>query len=237
MDLIEVFQDTEKFSNKMRESVSTKHDFDSILTFIPEQTNDNVKVLNMDSVSAAVMFSKFGKTCVLNMASPTTVGGGVKEGARAQEECLFRCSNLTHVISQEMYPLKMDECIYTKDVKFFKDFHYNYIDEIVVDVITIAAPNIGGQKAYQGFNYEVDMKEKISLMLSLPIENGVKNIILGAWGCGVFGNDPKEVSELFRNVLTTRGYQNQFDNVVFAIINDHNSVGSNYEVFKETFEA
>jgi uncharacterized protein (TIGR02452 family) len=235
MDLIQVFEDTLKFSNKMRESVSTKHDFDDIWTFIPEPVKDNVKVLNMDSVSATVLFSKFGKTCVLNMASPTTVGGGVKEGARAQEECLFRCSNLTHVIGQEMYPLKYDECIYTKDVIFFKDFSYDYMDEVVADVVTMAAPNLN--RPYQGFNYESDMKQKIALMLSLPIENGVKNIILGAWGCGVFGNDPKEVSELFWNVLVTLGYQNKFDNVVFAIINDHNSVGSNFEVFENTFKS
>ncbi len=77
--------------------------------------------------------------------------------------------------------------------------------------------------------------DKIRLMLSVPAKYGVKNIILGAWGCWVFKNDPNRMSEFFKNILVEEGYSGLYDQVVFAIINDHNSVGSNYEIFKKRF--
>jgi uncharacterized protein (TIGR02452 family) len=68
-------------------------------------------------------------------------------------------------------------------------------------------------------------------MLSLAIKNNTKNIILGAWGCGVFKNDPDVISKLFYKILVIEGYSNYFDSVVFAIINDRNSVGNNFDIF------
>jgi uncharacterized protein (TIGR02452 family) len=55
---------------------------------------------------------------------------------------------------------------------------------------------------------------------------------LGSWGCGVFDNNPTVISGLFLHILYKERYSSLFDNVVFAIINDHNSVGNNYEIFK-----
>jgi len=90
------------------------------------------------SVSAGVEWSKKGRTCILNMASYKRPGGGVERGARSQEECLFRCSNLFHVISKDFYPLK-EEALYTKDAVFIKDKNYNLMEPVTLDVITIAA--------------------------------------------------------------------------------------------------
>lgn len=78
-------------------------------------------------------------------------------------------------------------------------------------------------------------KNKIRLILSLAIKNDVKNIILGAWGCGVFKNNPVQIANFFKEVLD-EGYNSYFDNVVFAIINDHNSVDNNLEIFKSILE-
>jgi uncharacterized protein (TIGR02452 family) len=166
------------------------------------------------------------------MASYKRPGGGVINGARAQEECLFRCSNLGHVIPNDFYPLQDNELLWTKDAVFFKDFNYGYMQDVHVDVVTIAAINLNDQKVN---NYEELTKNKIRLMLSMAIKNDIDNIILGAWGCGVFGNEPGRMAKMFKDVLD-EGYDCIFDNVIFAIINDHNSVGNNYDEFRKVIK-
>jgi uncharacterized protein (TIGR02452 family) len=224
MNLVEVYQDTLDYSKDLINSITTKHDFGEIST--SKSISKNIEVVNSDSVSALTEFSKTGKTAVLNMASYKRPGGGVINGARAQEECLFRCSNLGHVISTDFYPLQDDELLWTKDAVFFKDVNYGYMKDVKVDVVTIAAINLNAQKVD---NYEELTKNKIRLMLSIATKNNIDNIILGAWGCGVFGNEPSKMAKMFRDVIN-EGYS--FDNIIFAIINDHNSVGNNYNEFK-----
>jgi uncharacterized protein (TIGR02452 family) len=224
MNLVEVYQDTLDYSKDLINSITTKHDFGEIS--ISKSISKNIEVVNSDSVSALTEFSKTGKTAVLNMASYKRPGGGVINGARAQEECLFRCSNLGHVISTDFYPLQDDELLWTKDAVFFKDVNYGYMKDVKVDVVTIAAINLNAQKVD---NYEELTKNKIRLMLSIATKNNIDNIILGAWGCGVFGNEPSKMVKMFIDVIN-EGYS--FDNIIFAIINDHNSVGNNYNEFK-----
>ena len=236
MNLIEVYQDTLDYSKYLLNSITTKHNFSENLTkndtelLIFNETN-NIQVVNSDSVSALTEWCKIGKTAVLNMASHKRPGGGVINGARAQEECLFRCSNLGHVISTDFYHLQDNELLWTKDAIFFKDVNYAYMKDVSVDVITIAAPNLNGLGRFHKMtNYEELTKDKIRLMLSMAIKNNIDNIILGAWGCGVFGNKPDRMAKMFKDVLD-EGYK--FNNVIFAIINDHNSVGNNYNEFKK----
>ena len=239
MNLVSVFQDTLENSKNLKDSTTSKHTFDE--TNPPRLTmfKDIISVINTDSVSAVVEYSKLGKTCVLNMASYKRPGGGVYNGARAQEECLFRCSNLIHVVPTSLYPLEVNEALYTKDAIFFKDKDYEYMEPVVCDVITIAAINLNENAKYDPVqnvtDYRKITKDKIRLMVSLAAQNGVKNLILGAWGCGVFNNDPTTMSQYFSEVLVGEGYSVDFDNIVFAIINDHNSVGNNFDIFNNHF--
>jgi len=115
MNLVEVFQDTLKNSEDLLDSVTTKHTFSEINPPRLTMYKPNISVINSDGVSALTEYSKLGKTCVLNMASYKRPGG-VRNGARAQEECLFRCSNLIQVVPNSFYPLKENEALYTKDV-------------------------------------------------------------------------------------------------------------------------
>jgi len=235
--LINVFKDTKNYSIDMNKSVTTKHTFlDSVTIAVTPSIKNNILVVNSDSVTALEIVSKLGKSCVLNMASPSRPGGGVENGAKAQEECLFRCSNLFNVISNIFYPLVENQALYTKDAIFFKDVNYDYMDEIVSDVITIAAMNLNEICNYDNSYYIDTTKNKIKLMLSLAINNNVENIVIGAWGCGVFKNNPEIISNLFYNILVTNGYADLFKNVVFAIINDNNSVGDNFDIFDEKFK-
>ena len=238
-NLVSVFQDTLENSKNLTDSTTSKHTFDE--TNPPRLTmfKDIISVINTDSVSAVVEYSKLGKTCVLNMASYKRPGGGVHNGARAQEECLFRCSNLIQVVPTSFYPLEVNDALYTKDAIFFKDKDYEYMEPVVCDVITIAAINLNENAKYDPVQniteYRKITKDKIRLMVSLAAQNGVKNLVLGAWGCGVFNNDPTTMSQYFSEVLIGEGYSVDFDNIVFAIINDHNSVGNNFDIFNNKF--
>jgi uncharacterized protein (TIGR02452 family) len=235
-NLIEIFEDTKQYTldNNLTKSKTTKHTFLEIEP-VNGLTKSNISVINSDTVSAALDFSLLGKTVLLNMASYKRPGGGVRNGARAQEECLFRCSNLSEVIPTSHYPLQEDECVYTSAGVFFKDFNYNYTTPTEIDVITMAAINLNGFELTDFKQYIKTNKDKIRLMLSLAIKNEVKNIILGAWGCGVFKNNPVQIATFFKEVLD-EGYNSHFDNVVFAIINDHNSVDNNLEIFKSILQ-
>jgi uncharacterized protein (TIGR02452 family) len=237
-ELIKVFEDTKlksltTYEGNYRPSIKV-----TTSTYDSPKPKSRIVVENLDSVSALVKYGSIGRVAVLNMASPKRPGGGVRDGAKAQEECLFRCSNLISRIPESMYPLKDNEAIYTEDVVFFKDFYYNDMSPTYCDVITIAAVNLNGENIinndFTNSDYIQLTKEKIKLMIS-SADSKVDTLILGAWGCGVFKNDPRSIAELFREVLVDLNYQNMFDKIVFAIIQDSNSVGNNYEIFKSVF--
>jgi len=237
-NLIKVYIDTcEKSKYLNTKSLTIKHSFSEIIE--TGKNKQNSFVINSDTISAALKYKNDGKTCILNMASYKKAGGGVAGGAMAQEESIFRCSTLNNTITQNFYPLQSDEALYTKDAKVFKDRYFNLIEPFEVDCITIAAIslNLYGEgyskhqfnKTYENTKeYDVEMRNKIKLMLSLASKNGVDNLILGAWGCGVFNNEPHTIANMFKDELEN-GYN--FKNVVFAIINDNNSVSDNYSVF------
>jgi uncharacterized protein (TIGR02452 family) len=230
MDLTEIFQDTLYIASSLRNKTLThKHTTQEIIS--PKGSYDtNIVVENLDTVSSIQKWSLVGKTCALNMASPKRPGGGVRNGARAQEECLFRCSNLIMAISPDFYPLSQYDSLYTQRAIFFKDKNYNLMDNIECDVITIAALNLNLGKPN---NYEEITKDKIRLMLSIPYLYGAENLILGAWGCGVFDNDPTTMATYFKEILINENYSKLYKTISFSIINDHNSVGSNFEIFNQ----
>jgi len=243
-NLISVFQDTIEHCEEIKPSCSTtKYHFNDIVPAPLTGQKDNIIVINSDTVSALVKYYETGKTCVLNMASHKRPGGGVYNGAKAQEECLFRCSNLCTAIGTEHYPLKDKEALYTTDAIFFKDSEYDYMPDVKCDVVTVAALRLcdvldtRGNIYHQskGPEYRNITKNKIRLMLYLASKHGVRNIILGAWGCGVYKNDPEIISQYFHEVLVLECYSGLFNQVIFAIINDENSVGNNYEIFKNKF--
>jgi uncharacterized protein (TIGR02452 family) len=209
-ELINVFVDTKnRFENIKTNTKSTKHTTKEAL-FTLDGKKSKVIVINSDTVSAGVLYSLLGKTCILNMASYKRPGGGVARGAKAQEECLFRCSNL-YTISEDLYPLKDDEAIYSKDVVFIKDKYYQPMKPVTLDVITIAAVNLNGRRKPE--NYKEIMMKKILLMFTLAKQNGCKNIILGAWGCGVFKND----IDIIKKLINEHGFIEMKSDIQFSV--------------------
>ena len=194
---------------------------------------------------------------VLNFASSTNPGGGVTKGSTAQEECLCRCSNLYLTLYQEkcireyynvnkkyMSNLGSDAIIYSRNVYVFKDKDYNMLpveDRFYVDVLTCAAPNLRENPRNQ---YNTDAsEEKLTLtdeelynihvkrarnILNVAIKNEDDYLILGAFGCGAFRNNPEIVAKAYKDVL--QDYMYCFKVIDFAIIDGKYS--NNYEIFK-----
>ena len=194
---------------------------------------------------------------VLNFASSTNPGGGVTKGSTAQEECLCRCSNLYLTLYQEkcireyyninkkyMSNLGSDAIIYSRNVYVFKDKDYNMLpvkDRFYVDVLTCAAPNLRENPRNQ-YNSDAS-EEKLSLsdeelynihvkrarnILNVAIKNEDDYLILGAFGCGAFRNNPEIVAKAYKDVL--QDYMYCFKVIDFAIIDGKYS--NNYEIFK-----
>lgn len=211
--------------------------------------NDNpcdIIIDNIDSVSAVYKYADYKKpVCVLNFASFLNPGGKFLEGSSAQEESLCMDSTLFNVLrrfsgfysnrrGRSNNCLYVDEAIYTPDIIFDRD------DKIVkCDVLTCAAVNASAARRWHKTSEEVIenmMADRIDFVLAVSASMKVKTLILGAFGCGVFGNDPKAVSEQFYELL--RGdrfnYERFFDTVVFAVptLKDGDNT---FNIFKDTF--
>jgi len=230
-DNVEVYKDTLLKATQYPLGQTKKYHFLKRNMGVLEKRKGEVLVENIDSVGAVVKYDKT-PTCVLNMASFKTPGGGVAYGSKAQEEALFRCSNLGLSVSSDHYPLLSTAYLYSTDIVFFKDKNYADLpDGHLCDVISCAAIKIvDGVKEE---NYEEIMNEKIYSILTTPAFY-VDTLILGAWGCGVYKNDPVFIANTFKQHLVT--LRHYYDKVIFAIINDENSVANNYQIFKSILE-
>ena len=78
---------------------------------------------------------------------------------------------------------------------------------------------------------EKTMKRRIEKVLRIALENGNKTVVLGAWGCGVFGNDPKAIARYFKSVIEEK-FLDQFTHIVFAI---HSNNSKFIQPFQEAF--
>ena len=177
------------------------------------------------------------KIGILNFASAKNAGGGFLGGAHAQEESLARSSGLYGCLlrAPEYYELhrSMKSCLYTDSmiyspqVPFFKDDDGNYLPEVsLADVITSPAVNAGvvRQREFDNIAQIVPItKVRMQKVLMLLAENDCVDIILGAWGCGVFQNIPSEIAELFKESLEGQ-FKGVFRQVIFAIKSDKPSM-------------
>lgn len=205
--------------------------------YVPNENKFTIKVVNSGCVDEAM---KFPTATILNFASAKHPGGGYIRGAIAQEEAICRCSNLYNVLKEfkEHYStcpesnLYNDNMIYSKDILFFRDGQNNLMPFRKFDVITAAMPKNTIEGKLDTFSLDAAYDRRIFKMLKIAETHKTENLILGAWGCGVFNNDPKLVSSMFKHHLTSHNWN--FKNVVFAVLEKHPY--NLYNVFKKTLE-
>jgi uncharacterized protein (TIGR02452 family) len=190
-----------------------------------------------------------GPIACLNFASAKNPGGGFLTGAQAQEECLARASALYHcLLAQPAYyernranrsTLYLDLVIYSPEVPFFRDDAGQLLEQpVFASVITAPAPNRGAITDNEPQNLPLvdpTLARRAAVVLSVAASKGVKRLILGAWGCGVFRNDPRMVARSFAAYLDKGGkFAGCFDEVVFAIY-DNSENQATYKAFAEVF--
>ncbi|MEV6300230.1 TIGR02452 family protein [Actinoplanes sp. NPDC051861] len=161
----------------------------------------------------------------LNFASARKPGGGFRNGAQAQEESLARSSALypSLLAAGDFYAhqrslLYTDRVIYSPGVPIIRDDSGTLLPEpYLTSFLTAAAPN----RAMIARNEPAALPEvpavltrRATRVLAVAAAHGHRDLVLGAWGCGVFGNDPAEVAEAFAVALRAVPH---FDLVVFAI--------------------
>ena len=187
-----------------------------------------IEVTNETTLSAHQRHLAKGLNAVLlNFASATSPGGGFLGGARAQEEYLCRSSALFVTIKDSpMYayhrdnwtPFYSDAMIYSVDVPVFRDDQHELLaTPYLASFITSAAPLAKKVLPDDYPKLPNVLIHRILKILSVAKSKGHDSLILGAWGCGAFGNDGHLVSELFHRALTVE-FAGSFKEVTFAIV-------------------
>jgi uncharacterized protein (TIGR02452 family) len=169
---------------------------------------------------------------LLNFASAKNAGGGFIKGAKAQEEDLARCSALYACLrvapdyyeanrSPAVDALYTDHMIHSLEVPFFREHARELLDRaFCASVITAPAPNAGVHRQRGGGQraLEAALRRRAGYVLALAEALGHRNLLLGAWGCGVFRNDPSLVADAFGRWLEHERFAGSFDRVCFAIL-------------------
>ncbi len=169
--------------------------------------------------------------CALNFASARNAGGGFLNGAKAQEEDVTRCSGLYPcLLTQPTYYdvnraqrslLYTDHLIYSPRVPFFRTRSRDLCDyTYAASILTAPAPNAGQalrRDPGAGAAIEICMRRRAGKVLAAMRDRDERNLILGAWGCGVFRNDPAMVADAFGRWLEGPVFAGAFDTVLFAV--------------------
>ncbi len=202
-----------------------------------------VTVTNQTTLGAARDLVQGGrKSLALNLANGIIPGGGFLRGARAQEETLCRSSALYKtLVDDPMYgahalrplPDSTDWAIYSPDVPVFRRDDGTTLEEPwLLSVLSCAAP----YAPHVGQPESGDLLEKrIHRVLSIARAYGYSTLVLGAWGCGAFKNDPVRTAQDFKRALEG-DLDGAFNEVVFAIADwspDRRFLGPFREVFSE----
>ena len=170
---------------------------------------------------------------VLNLASERHAGGGWQNGAMAQEEALCYRSSLYLSLHKSYYPLPSLSVLYSPDVLIIRSAtsagHTLYkqpaCDLPVTSVISVAAlrhPSLTSDGTrFAKADQRAETKKKIRVSLRVAASNGHTKLVLGALGCGVFNNPPKEVADCFLEVFRENEFQGGWwEEVVFAVMDN-----------------
>ena len=210
----------------------------------------DVRVSRRRSFEAASAY-RGKRVCVLNFASSKNPGGGVVRGASAQEECLCRISTLYPCLADSSMvrafyephrtmfsdTLYNDDLIFTPAVTVFKSdtsapetLPAN--ERFSVDIVTCAAPNLGSYTRLGNDRLEALHIKRGERIFVTAANEGADVLILGAFGCGAFGNPPQVVASAMKKL--TDKYAEYFETIEYAVYCSPRS-SANHDAFAKVF--
>ena len=245
-----VYEEGYRFSK-----VTDRGNFDTEVAVERFRTFEAVRLLHREYPDARI--------AVHNFASATNPGGGVRKGSTAQEECLCRCSTLYPVLNTESLKKRYylyhrdrqdvrytDTCIYTPDIWIIKTDtslpdRMPESDWCKVDVMTCAAPNLR-VRPYNSMNpgtgtaVKVTDRELLELhkkrarhMMHAAADNHADILVLGAFGCGAFQNNPEIVARAYKEILPE--FKGTFRKIEFAVYCTPRD-SRNFDVFRRILQ-
>jgi uncharacterized protein (TIGR02452 family) len=197
---------------------------------ITEYKKPTLEVTNETTAQAAFRLGELGKTDIvaLNFASARNPGGGFLAGAIAQEEDLSRASGLYACVKSKPIfynenilcddTFYTDNIIYSPKVPFFRNEFNLFIEKpFELSIISAPAPNVRSMENIDLNVLSNKLYDRAIKILQIADKHGHKNIILGAWGCGAFGNDSSMVAKVF---LLALQQVPTFEHVCFAVFDN-----------------
>ena len=253
-DRVDIADDLEKSVDESKVYVVSELDSLRKSVAVPNSNETEFEVTEEKSIASCARLTtelKGARVGLLNFASAKNPCGGMQRGSQAQEESIAICSTLhpTQVKFQTEYydfnrafckqadgELYSDTLIYSPNVVVFReDDNLTKLDEpFKIDVITCPAVNKGlALRTRSPEDIEAAMRRRLENVLAVATERNIDILVLGAWGCGVFKNEPEDIARLFSDFLTGNGrFSHAFRKVVFAI---YGSV-DNFNAFKRLFQ-
>lgn len=217
---------------------------------VPRAAPTAISVTGETTIEALVRLARTGgHVGCLNFASAKRPGGGFLGGAQAQEESLARASALYPCLATQpgyytrnkefRSALYLDLALYSPLVPFFRDDNGGWLDApVLASVITAAAPNVSALREagkYDAEDVAVVLRDRSELVLAIAAHHRIERLVLGAWGAGVFGNDPAQVARIFRELLAGP-FAQAFSEVVFAVLGTRET-SANHRAFADVFAA
>jgi uncharacterized protein (TIGR02452 family) len=208
-----------------------------------DKAGPTVDVTNETTLAATARLGE--EVAALNFASAKTPGGGFLSGAEAQEESLARSSALYACLRavpgyyghhrRERDLRYTDRVVYSPAVPVFRDDHGALLDRpYPVTFLTAAAPNLGAVTRNQPEHAPTVpdvLRSRAARVLDVAAAHGHDRLVLGAWGCGVFRNDPEVVAAVFAEALSG---DRRFSYVLFAVL-DRQPGTPTYAAFARAF--
>lgn len=192
----------------------------------------HIEVTSESSIAAIIRLINEGQEDLvcLNFASAKNPGGGFLGGAQAQEESIARSTGLypCQLKASAYYAANRntkscfytDFMIYSPAVPIIKmDDGINVNRFLSAAIITAPAVNTGVVKHREPHRMNeiaIVMKRRIAKVLAIALKHGHKTIVLGAWGCGVFQNDPNDIAQYFKEIIDSQ-FKHDFERIVFAV--------------------
>ncbi len=206
-------------------------DFSALMRSAPRFATKIAVTPETTLAAAARLVTEGGDTpLLLNFASARNPGGGFLSGSQAQEESLARSSALyaCQMARFEFYEhnrahgsaLYSDWMIYSPDVPVFRSDDGALLTRpYQAAMLTAPAVNAGAVRQNEPekrADISVVNRARASKLLIVAAHHGHQRLVLGAWGCGVFANDPAAISAMFADLLSAE-FAGVFHEIVFAI--------------------